>query len=273
MRDVASVGGTPLPVSRAGGAVRLARSVRTSDVLRSILTKNPDVKVFSVERIMASIGPDIESSLMMFSLPGIVPVPKPTGMVALPTAALAYQLVSGKRQIRLPRYVLKKTVSRKALAVAIHAALPVLQATEKFVRPRWNWVNHSSARRAIGIFIFLLAVAVAFPLFGFSPLHATSIFVMALGMAEQDGLAVLIGVTVGLLSLAAVAASGASARALRQKAARWLRRLGQKVGLQVLGRWLRHNGYDKLAALLSFEWSRLLLLWDPERSRRPQTSP
>jgi hypothetical protein len=268
MLDAAALGGTALPAPLPKGAGQVARTVRTSDVLRGILTKNPDVKAFSVQRILASIGPDIETSLMMFSHPGIVPVPRPAGVVALPTAALAYQLVSGKRQIRLPRYVLKKTVSRKALAVAIHAALPVLQATEKFVRPRWRWVQHASARRAIGIFIFLLAVAVAFPLFGFSPLHATSIFVMALGMAEQDGLAVLIGVTVGLLSLAAVAASGASARALRQKATRWLRKLGQKVGLEVLGRWLRHHGYDKLAALLSFEWSRLLLLWDPERARR-----
>lgn len=271
MLDEAALRGRTLALPLASEP--LTRQVRASEVLRGILSRNPGVKAFSVERIIRSIGAEnVEASLMMFSLPGIVPIPKPAGVVALPTAALAYQLVSGKRQIRLPRYVLRKTVSRRALAVAIHAALPVLEATEKFVRPRWNWIHHPSARRAIGLFVFMLAVAIAFPLFGFSPLHATSIFVMALGMAEQDGLAVLIGAVVGLLSLAAVAASGASARALREKAVQWLRKLGRKLGLELLGQWLRKNGYEALAKLLSFEWSRLLLLWNPERGRASQSA-
>ncbi len=70
--------------------------VRTSEVLRGILTKNPGVKKFSVQRILASIGPErLEASLMMFSIPAIVPIPAPAGMVTLPTGALARQLASG----------------------------------------------------------------------------------------------------------------------------------------------------------------------------------
>ena len=118
---------------------------------------------------------------------------------------------------------------------------------------------------------FALGVAIAFPLFGFTSLHATSIFVMALGMAEQDGLAVLLGVVVGVLSLAVLAASGMSARALRAKGTRWLRKLGQKLGLDMLARFLRRHGYVRLARILTLEWSSLLLLWEPER-RRPSAS-
>jgi hypothetical protein len=223
-----------------------------------------------VERILASIGHDrFEASLMLFSLPAIVPVPAPWGMVTLPTSAIACQLAAGQKEIKLPRFVLRKCVSRKALAVAVHAILPILEAAEKVVRPRWSWVSHPSARRAIGLFVFLLGIAIAYPLFGFNALHATSIFVMSLGMAERDGLAVLIGVAVGLLSLAVLAASGISARALRVKAGNWLRKIGRRLGLITLARILDRFGYERLARMLRLQWSALLLMWDPEK--RPVT--
>ena len=259
-------------LAAASATTPTVASPRTSDILRGVLANNPGVQRFSVERILRSVGADrAEVSLLLLSLPAIVPVPVSRSLVALPAGALARQLVSGERQLHIPRFVLKKVISRKSLAVALHAALPVIEAAEKLVRPRWSWVQHSAARRAIGLFVFLLAVAIAFPLFGFTSLHATSIFVMALGMAEQDGLAVLLGVVVGVLSLAVLAASGMSARALRAKGARWLRKLGQRLGLDMLARFLRRHGYVRLARILTLEWSSLLLLWEPER-RRPSAS-
>jgi hypothetical protein len=265
----------PDALETAGGIGATAPApLRTSDVLRGILTKNPGVQTFSVQRILLSIGSDrFEASLMMLSLPAIVPVPGPGASAALPTAVIACQLAAGRKRITLPRAILRKAVSRRALAVAIHAILPILEAAEKVVRPRWSWVNHASARRAIGVFVFLLALAIAFPLFGFNTLHATSIFVMALGMAEQDGLAVLVGVAVGLLSLALLAASGVSARALHVKAGKWLRKVGQTLGLTLLANVLKRLGYATLARLLSLRWSDLLLVWDPEKAATRSTAP
>jgi hypothetical protein len=239
---------------------------RTSAILRGILTKNPGVQTFSVERIVASIGADrFEASLMMFSIPAIVPVPGSSGIVAMPTGAIAYQLSAGGKQIRLPGFLLKKSVSRKSLAVAIHAILPILEAAERVVRPRWSWIQHAFWRRAIGFLVFLLAVAIAYPLSGFNALHAWSIFAVAFGMAEQDGLAVMIGVVAGVLSLAVLAASGVSVRAVRAKVLKSLRKMGRKLGLTALAGFLERLGYKVLARICSFKWSELLLLWDPER--------
>lgn len=243
-----------------------ASSERTSELLRGILSKNPGVEVFSVERILSALGEErLEASLMMFSLPGIVPVPTQYGAVSLPTAALACQMLAGQKQLKIPRFVLTRTISRKALAVAIHAVLPLLEASEKMLRPRWNWASHANTRRAVGAFVFLLAVAIAWPLFGFNALHATSIFVMALGMAEQDGLAILIGALAGLLSLVLFAASGLSGRALRAKAGTWLRKIAMRLGLAAFARYLHTRGHRVIAQILTFQWSNLLLIWDPER--------
>jgi hypothetical protein len=259
-------------MSRMRGTPRESEDMsrtRISEILRGILTKNPGVKTFSVKRILASIGNDrFEASMLMFSIPAIVPVPSSSGLVAIPTGLIASQLVAGEKQITLPRFILRKCVSRKSLAVAIHAALPILEAAEKVMRPRWKWVNHAVSRRVLGLFVFLLAIAVAYPLFGFNAFHATSIFVISLGMAEQDGLAVMVGVAAGVLSLAILASSGVSVRALRTKVLKSLRKLGRKLGLNMFASYLNSKGYSQLGSLVTFEWSKLLWIWDPENPQQ-----
>lgn len=240
--------------------------LRTSELLRAILTNNPDAKTFSVERILASIGNErFEASLTMFALPALVPVPYPGGMVAMPTGVIAGQLMAGQKQIKLPSFILKKTVTRKSLAIAIHAIAPILEAAEKVVKPRWSWASSPLARRAIGLLIFLLAVAIAYPLAGFTGLHSASIIAVALGLAEQDGLAIVIGLVAGVLSLAIVAAAGLSVRALSPKVRKFLRSIARKLGLKTIARVIERSGYPQLARLVTIRWSELLLLWDPEQ--------
>jgi hypothetical protein len=265
---------TMLSPTTASGVPDGPSLMRVSEALRGILSNNPGVETFSVERILASIGSDgFEASLIVFSIPAIVPVPHPTGMVALPAAAIACEIAAGSRKVRLPRFVRKKSVSRRALAVAIHAILPALELAEKVMRPRWSWINHTIWRRLIGLFLVVLVLAIAFPLFGFNSLHATSIFVISLGMAEKDGLAVMVGVLAGVLSLAIVA-SGVSYRAVGSKVVKWLWKAARKLGLTALANYLNRLGHEWLAKLANLRWSDLLLVWDPEKhaARRAQAA-
>lgn len=244
--------------------------LRTSDVLRGILSRNPGVELFSVEQVISSLGPErAEAALVLFSVPAVLPVQMPKGIVAVPTGMIGGHIASGRKQLRLPRYILRKQISRRALAIAIHAALPVLEAAERMIRPRWHWISHPISRRAIGLLIFLLAAAIAYPFSGASALHAMSIFVLSLGMAETDGLAILIGVVAGVLSLAIVAVTGFSPRAIRKKISNMLHKIGRKLGLSALARFLDRLGYHRLALLLTMQWSDILMHWDPERGAPP----
>ena len=238
---------------------------RTSEVLRGILEKNPGVRTFTIERILDAIGQErVEASLMVFSLPAIVPVQAPRDLVTLPLGSLGCQMATGRKHLGLPASVLRKSVSRRSLAVALHAIAPILEAAERLVKPRLRWMTHPVARRAIGVLVFLLAVAIAYPLVGGNALHAMSVFVVSLGLAEQDGLAVLIGLVAGVASLAVVAASGWSLRALGLKVRDALRSAARKLGMNALSSLLERLGFGRLGRLLSFEVSDLVLLWDPE---------
>jgi hypothetical protein len=182
-----------------------AEKKRTSQILRDILANNPNDTDFSVEKIVNSIGgSSFGTSLMFFAIPEVVPIPIPglAAIVVIPTAVISAQMAVGHKQIKLPKFILKKSVPRKALAAAIHAILPFLIKAEKVSKPRWRWASTPLAKRLLGVFVFILALSIAFPIPGFNMPQAISTFIIALGLVEDDGILVVAGVLAGLASLA-----------------------------------------------------------------------
>ena len=181
---------------------------RTSDVLKSLLENNSD-EWFTVEQICAGLGTSsFGVSLLAFSIPEVVPIPIPgiSAIVALPTAVVSAQMIAGQKELRLPKWVLRRKVPRKALAAAIHAVLPVLKRLEKGAKPRGPWVSSPLTQRLLGIFIFVLALFIALPIPATNMPPAIAIFVTSLGMVERDGLLISVGVLIGLASMVLIGA-------------------------------------------------------------------
>lgn len=256
------------PVNRAPAAP----SVPTSQVLREILTKNPTAKSFTVNQIVDSIGENrIGSSLLLFSIPAMLPVPGTSRLRGIPAGLIAGQMIAGRTRIKLPQFILRRSVPRRSLAVAIYAILPVLEMAEKAAKPRQLWATHPAVQRVLGVFILLLALAIALPIFGFNVAHAASIFIISLGLAEQDGLAILIGVLAGLASLILLTGASLSVKALRSGAIDWMKKILKKVGLK----WAAKMSLKWAASFLkkrSFQWTTLVLLEWAELLLDPQAS-
>jgi hypothetical protein len=181
------------------------RPRRTSQILRDILAKNPDVDSFTIKKIAHGLGESsFGTALMFFTIPEVIPIPIPgiAAIVVLPTLFISGQMVAGKTEIKLPEFILKRTVPRQALERAIRAIVPILERAEKVTKPRWGWATTPTARRFLGAFIFLLALAIAFPIPGFNMPQAIATFIIAFGLVENDGVLVVLGVIAGLLSLA-----------------------------------------------------------------------
>lgn len=242
---------------------RAPQRVTTSRLLRQILTKNPTMETFTIEHIVESMSEGgLAQPLLLFSVPGMLPVPETATLTGLPASAIAGHMIIGRHKIELPQFIRERTVPRRSLAVAIHSVLPVLERLEKATKRRWLWVSHPIAQRMLGVLLFVLAVTVAFPLVGFTLPHAAAMFTITLGVAEQDGLAILLGVAAGIAALVLVSGRDLTFTALRTKAWKWMRGLARKF----TGSVLKKLGFN-WASLISFDWSQLLLLWNPERSR------
>lgn len=245
-----------------------ASLARTSDVLRGVLANNPDVETFTIGSILEAIGADrAEASMMLFSAPAILPVSGAPTFSGANSFTLGSHYVRGGASIKLPPVLLSKRIPRRSLAAAIHALLPILERAEKIVKPRLAWLVSPLARRLLGLLVFVLAVTIAFPVIGFDPLHATSIFMISLGLAEKDGLAVLIGASIGIMSLALIAGAGLNLKKLKAKVGKWLRTLVRRLGLDALASHCERRGWGKLASILRFRWADVLLMWNPEGRR------
>jgi len=180
-------------------------AIKTSKVLRDLLEKNPD-KSFTVQKIVDSLGSNSSfgTSLLAFSIPEVLPIPIPGlfTVVVIPTGIISAQMIAGNKQLKLPQFLLKRSIPRKALATTIHAILPFLEKTEKYVKPRWQWATHPTSKRFIGAFVFLLALAIALPVpFTNMPL-AISIFIISIGLIENDGMMIALGILIGVAALA-----------------------------------------------------------------------
>ena len=181
---------------------------RTSDVLKSLLDNSSD-EWFTVEQICAGLGTSsFGVSLLAFSIPEVVPIPVPgiSAIVALPTAVVSAQMIAGKKELRLPKWLLKRKVPRKALYAAIHAVLPALRRIEKGAKPRGRWVSNPLTQRLLGLFIFLLALFIALPIPGTNMPPAIAIFVTSLGLVERDGVLICVGILIGLASMVLIGA-------------------------------------------------------------------
>jgi hypothetical protein len=194
---------------------------RTSDILRKLISDESQ-KALTVEQIVKALGPaSFGTSLMVFSMPEVLPITPPgmSAVMVIPTVIISSQLIRGKREIRLPKVLLKRSIPRKAFAAAVRAILPFLERVERGTRARWHWASNPVAKRFLGLFILMMAAVIALP----APFTATppaiSIIIISLGMVERDGVLISLGILLGLATIAMIGALGVGILSLFSPAA------------------------------------------------------
>ncbi|MBV9875155.1 MAG: exopolysaccharide biosynthesis protein [Verrucomicrobia bacterium] len=185
---------------------------RASVILRRLL-KNESRKSLTIEEIVSGLGPrSMSTSLMVFSIPEVLPIPIPglSTAVVIPTGIISYQMIRGQEDLSLPRWLLERSVPRSAFSACVNTILPFLEKAEGKVRPRWRWVSSRAAKRFIGFFVLLMAAIIALPIPFTNMPFAIAIFIIALGLAEEDGALICLGLLLGiaLIALIGVAAFG-----------------------------------------------------------------
>ena len=104
----------------------------------------------------------------------------------------------------LPKRILAKSISTHTLQKITEKILWLLKKMKGWIYPRLGWLCCYRAVHIInGLFIFILGILLALPLpTPFSNLMAAwSIMFIGLGMLKEDGIFILIGYVVSLLTL------------------------------------------------------------------------
>lgn len=162
----------------------------------------------------------IVALVLLFALPNLVPAPPGTSAVlGAPLLLLAIEWMLGLRPW-VPRFVARRTVSRRALAAMLRGARDPFGRARRLSRPRLPALCTRAVERPVSALCVLLSLVILLPIpFGNMP-PAWALCIIALGWLRRDGLWVGIGAAVGVAALALAAQVGL---ALVGVAADWLR--------------------------------------------------
>jgi hypothetical protein len=142
--------------------------------------------------------------LFLFAFPNVLPMPPGTSAVlGAPLVFLAAQLMVGRRPW-LPRLLSSRSMSQSDFAALVQRIAPWLQRGERMLRPRLSWLARPPLEYAIGAVCLVLALVLVLPIPLGNVLPAVAISLLALAIVERDGLWVLAGLGVALVSAGVV---------------------------------------------------------------------
>lgn len=183
---------------------RPGKPSRLSDIVKS-LGGHEDT---TIGTLVDSLGERAFGALMfIFAVPNVIPTPPGTSAIlGLPLVILTWQVMMGRQTLWLPQAVRQRKISRDMLQTFVTKVTPVMAKLERILKPRLGFIVTSNvAERVIGLITFLLAIILFLPIpFGNIP-PALAVSCIALGLAERDGLAVLVGYAFAIAAAALLA--------------------------------------------------------------------
>lgn len=197
------------------------RTLRLSEIIRS-LDNRADLLIGDLvdrleERAFGAL-------MFIFAVPNIIPTPPGTSAVlGAPLIFLTFQLMMGRQSLWLPQKLRQKKIDCALVAAFVRRTLPFLAKFERVLKPRLSILAvPNTAEQLIGAVAFGLAIVLFLPIPFGNILPAAAIAVLALGLAERDGAAVILGlllatasvVVLGLVWSALYAAAGTFIRVL-----------------------------------------------------------
>lgn len=180
---------------------------RISDLL-AMVAKRPG-KV-SVSTLLDVFG-DRAFGAVMFVLAAPLVLPMPPGVSTLLGAPLVFitgQWAIGRRRLWLPKVLADRTMSKTEFRTLSGKLAPYLERLERRLRPRLTFMYGPVADRLIGAMCLILALIVFLPIPFGNMLPSFAIAAFAIGAAERDGVAALVGWVAGILSFVVLALLG-----------------------------------------------------------------
>lgn len=177
---------------------------RTSSIVARLARENRDDDV-SIEEIVDALQDRSFGVLMiMFALPNAV-IPGISWVLGAPIILFGLQIASGRQEVWLPRVMLNQKLSASLFQNIANRVLKFLLWIENFLRPRWLFFFSGIGERLLGLYLSFLAIVLMAPIPFGNWFPAFGISFISVGIIEKDGVAVVIGIVLGLIGTAFIA--------------------------------------------------------------------
>jgi hypothetical protein len=144
--------------------------------------------------------------LLFLALPMVLPIPAPglSVIFGVPMTLVSAQLLFGFQTLWLPRGLASRSISQTQLDAYLKRSMPAIHMMEKLAKPRLIKLTRGMALRVVGLMCVALALIITLPVPLGHLIPGAAICAMAVGLIEQDGLAMLAGLSIGGIALLVV---------------------------------------------------------------------
>lgn len=140
--------------------------------------------------------------LLLLSLPSALPIPAPGYSIpfGILLCIFSWQMIRGRPYPVLPRRARKTRLTADLANRMLAATAWLFKRLERLIKPRMNWVGERRGRMVVGILVFCMACIMFIPIPFTNSLPALVIFLLGIGLTEEDGLFTLMAYGLGVLT-------------------------------------------------------------------------
>lgn len=139
--------------------------------------------------------------ILIFAAICAVPLPIPGihMFLSLPLLCLTGQQIIGVKTVWFPEKVMSAQLPREAFDKFAARAIPLIEKTERLLKPRLLFLTEGLPYRFFAVIAFLLTIVMGAPLWMTNTVPSVAIAVIALGFLTRDGAAILVGTILGIV--------------------------------------------------------------------------
>jgi hypothetical protein len=177
------------------GSMRIAPE-RTSDIIARLAREGQGDKISVGQLLEALKDRGFGVLIILFALPNaIIPL---AWVLGAPILIFAVQLVLGQPKPWLPQIMSRQTVTRETFTKLSNYVVRYLSTMERWLKPRFSWLTSKGMERVIGLWLVFLTLVLLVPVPFGNALPAFAITIVAAGLIEKDGGAIIVGSLIGL---------------------------------------------------------------------------
>jgi hypothetical protein len=164
------------------------------------LLRSEDARGLSIHEITGAVGEKgFGLVLMVLSLPSALPVPAPgySTPFGIVIALIALQMLIGRQSLWVPAKLCGLRIKPKLAGSMLGAASRFLGKIERFIRPRQKWIRGRIGQGALALVVVIMACLMMLPIPLTNTFPAMVIFMIGIGLSEEDGLLAMAAFAVG----------------------------------------------------------------------------
>jgi hypothetical protein len=180
-----------------------SQALPLGETLQELLNAN-DERGLSISEITCAVGEKgFGLLLIVLSLPSALPMPAPgySTPFGIVMALIALQMIRGRKVIWLPQGLGTIQIKPKLAKTMLGNASKFLSKIERYIRPRQKWIRGRTGQVSLAFVVLNMACLMMLPIPLTNTFPAMVIFMIGVGLSEEDGLLAIGAFTVGCCAM------------------------------------------------------------------------